>query len=45
MNLNQVTLPAADLEASASFYRPMGFTQIVSSPHFERGFVVVFRRG
>jgi hypothetical protein len=36
MNLNQVTLPAADLEASASFYRRMGFTQIVSSPHYAR---------
>ncbi|HEX8359885.1 MAG TPA: VOC family protein [Longimicrobium sp.] len=36
MNLNQVTLPAADLEASASFYRRMGFTQIVGAPHYAR---------
>jgi catechol 2,3-dioxygenase-like lactoylglutathione lyase family enzyme len=32
MNLNQVTLPAMDIERSAAFYRDMGFTQIVSSP-------------
>lgn len=32
MNLNQVTLPAADIEQSSAFYRDMGFTQIVSSP-------------
>lgn len=32
MNLNQVTLPCHDLEASVSFYRLMGFTQIVSNP-------------
>jgi len=32
MNLNQVTLPCADLAASVSFYRQLGFQQIVSSP-------------
>jgi catechol 2,3-dioxygenase-like lactoylglutathione lyase family enzyme len=32
MNLNQVTLPATDVERSAEFYRGMGFIQIVSNP-------------
>ena len=32
MDLNQVTLPCIDLEASADFYRRLGFTQIVSNP-------------
>ncbi|WP_418317158.1 VOC family protein [Piscinibacter sakaiensis] len=36
MNLNQVTLPAADLERSVDFYRRMGFTQIVASPDYAR---------
>jgi predicted enzyme related to lactoylglutathione lyase len=36
VNLNQVTLPATDVEQSASFYRRMGFTQIVSAPHYAR---------
>lgn len=36
MTLNQVTLPAADVSASASFYRGMGFTQIVDVPHYAR---------
>ena len=36
MNLNQVTLPATDIARSASFYRGMGFIQIVSSPHYAR---------
>ena len=36
MNLNQVTLTATDVEQSASFYRRMGFTQIVSAPHYAR---------
>lgn len=36
MNLNQVTLPALDIPASADFYRRMGFTLIVSSPHYAR---------
>jgi len=36
LNLNQVTLPARDVAASASFYRAMGFTQIVDTPHYAR---------
>lgn len=36
MNLNQVTIPALDVEESAEFYRRMGFTQIVDSPHYAR---------
>lgn len=36
MNLNQVTLPALDIEQSALFYRGMGFTQIVNAPHYAR---------
>lgn len=36
MNLNQVTIPAVDIEASADFYRRMGFLQIVDTPHYAR---------
>lgn len=36
MNLNQVTLPAVDLERSVDFYRRMGFKQIVGSPRYAR---------
>ena len=36
MNLNQITLPASDIEQSASFYRGMGFLQIVDSPRYAR---------
>ena len=36
VNLNQITLPALDLAASAAFYRRMGFLQIVDSPHYAR---------
>lgn len=36
MNLNQVTIPATDMEASARFYRRMGFLQIVDTPHYSR---------
>lgn len=36
MNLNQVTLPATDLERSVDFYRRMGFKQIVGSPDYAR---------
>ena len=36
MNLNQVTLPAIDIERSVDFYRRMGFKQIVGSPHYAR---------
>jgi hydroxymethylpyrimidine/phosphomethylpyrimidine kinase len=32
MNLNQVTLPAEDYDASVAFYRTLGLTQIVDSP-------------
>lgn len=36
MNLNQVTLPASDVAASAAFYRHLGFEQIVDAPHYAR---------
>jgi catechol 2,3-dioxygenase-like lactoylglutathione lyase family enzyme len=37
MDLNQVTLPAHDVEASADFYRRMGFRQIVANlPDYAR---------
>lgn len=37
MNLNQITLPATDLERSVAFYRAMGFTLIVHAPpHYAR---------
>ena len=36
MDLNQITLPAVDIEASKRFYRRMGFLQIVDSPHYAR---------
>ena len=37
MNLNQVTLPATNVEQSAAFYRLLGFTQIVSDlPSYAR---------
>jgi catechol 2,3-dioxygenase-like lactoylglutathione lyase family enzyme len=36
VNLNQVTLPARDIAASAAFYKRMGFIQIVDSPHYAR---------
>lgn len=36
MNLNQVTLPAVDIERSVDFYRRMGFKQIVGSLHYAR---------
>jgi len=36
MNLNQVTLPAGDLARSVRFYKTMGFTLIVDSPHYAR---------
>jgi catechol 2,3-dioxygenase-like lactoylglutathione lyase family enzyme len=32
MNLNQVTVPCFDLEASVEFYRALGLRQIVSHP-------------
>ena len=36
MNLNQVTLPSSDIPRSIAFYRGMGFTCIVESPHYAR---------
>lgn len=36
MNLNQVTLPVNNMEEAALFYRKMGFTQIVDTPHYAR---------
>jgi hydroxymethylpyrimidine/phosphomethylpyrimidine kinase len=37
MNLNQVTVPARDYEASVAFYRRLGLRQIVDSPgHYAR---------
>jgi len=36
MNLNQVTFPSTDIERSIKFYRGMGFTLIVESPHYAR---------
>ncbi len=32
MELNQVTVPCTDYDASVGFYRKLGFTQIVDSP-------------
>lgn len=36
MNLNQVTLPVSDLPVATAFYRTLGFTQIVDTPHYAR---------
>jgi catechol 2,3-dioxygenase-like lactoylglutathione lyase family enzyme len=36
MNLNQVTLPVNHMEKSTKFYRVLGFTQIVDTPHYAR---------
>lgn len=36
MNLNQITLPVANMDAAALFYRELGFTQIVDTPHYAR---------
>jgi catechol 2,3-dioxygenase-like lactoylglutathione lyase family enzyme len=36
MNLNQVTLPSIDIEASIGFYQQLGLTLIVRSPHYAR---------
>lgn len=36
MNLNQVTLPVKDIPQATAFYRRLGFTQIVDSPHYAR---------
>lgn len=36
MRLNQVTVPALDVEASVNFYETLGLTLIVRSPHYAR---------
>ena len=36
MTLNQITLPATDVAASAAFYRRIGCRQIVDTPHYAR---------
>ena len=36
MNLNQVTLTVTDMLVSNDFYKKLGFTQIVDTPHYAR---------
>jgi catechol 2,3-dioxygenase-like lactoylglutathione lyase family enzyme len=36
VNLNQVTLPVNNMDMSTKFYRDLGFTQIVDTPHYAR---------
>ena len=36
MNLNQVTVPSSDIERSVAFYRTLGLTLIVKTPHYAR---------
>ena len=36
MNLNQITLPVRDMDQASAFYRLLGFTQIVDTPHYAR---------
>ncbi|MES1199568.1 MAG: VOC family protein [Pseudomonadota bacterium] len=36
MRLNQVTVPATDVEASLAFYAALGLKLIVQSPHYAR---------
>ena len=36
MRLNQVTVPALDLERSVAFYRTLGLTLIVKNDHYAR---------
>ena len=36
MNLNQVTLPVTNMKTCTDFYRRLGFTQIVDTPHYAR---------
>ncbi len=36
MNLNQVTVLVADIQASVRFYKKLGLHQIVDSPHYAR---------
>ena len=36
MNLNQITLPVNNMDSATAFYRKLGFTQIVDTPHYAR---------
>jgi catechol 2,3-dioxygenase-like lactoylglutathione lyase family enzyme len=36
VKLNQVTLPVNNMDMSTKFYRDLGFTQIVDTPHYAR---------
>jgi catechol 2,3-dioxygenase-like lactoylglutathione lyase family enzyme len=36
VNLNQVTLAVNNMDMSTKFYRDLGFTQIVDTPHYAR---------
>ncbi|MEM6802837.1 MAG: VOC family protein [Bacteroidota bacterium] len=36
MNLNQVTVPALDIDASIRFYQKLGLKLIVKAPHYAR---------
>ncbi|MAZ87984.1 MAG: glyoxalase [Cellvibrionaceae bacterium] len=36
MNLNQVTLPVANMTLAVTFYQQLGFTLIVDTPHYAR---------
>src|SRR5512141_1311067 len=36
MNLNQVTVPALDVDASVAFYQRLGLRLIVRAPHYAR---------
>lgn len=36
MNLNQITLPVHNMQEATSFYRKLGFLQIVDTPHYAR---------
>ncbi|MBL8548353.1 MAG: VOC family protein [Hyphomonadaceae bacterium] len=36
MRLNQITVPAGDIAASAAFYKTLGFRQIVAAAHYAR---------
>jgi catechol 2,3-dioxygenase-like lactoylglutathione lyase family enzyme len=36
MNMNQVTLPAKNMQDTTNFYRLLGFNLIVDTPHYAR---------
>ena len=36
MNLNQITIPVANMANSIKFYRDLGLIQIVDTPHYAR---------